>query len=479
MATALRTSEEHPLVVDWLPEALTGHGRLGLTVALGAQGWRRGARAWWERDAELDLGRLVQVYRAEILVCVVDAEEADRLAAGGIRELAETCGLELHRLTARAGAIPRDAEATGDLATYLAQALRAGRNVVVHGIAEVGRAETLAATLLCALGKHPHAALAAVQRLRQPALPVQPAQLAFVAALAQRWQAKSEPISLEHLPMTVYYHRNCPDGATAAWVAQKACEARGRPVQLVPLKPGEMEGLSMALGAQVLMLDVCVPGPQLDELYAAAADVTVLDHHKTSAPYAVGRPWVHIIPDACGAMLAWRHFHGDAEPPKILRYVQDMDLWRNELPRTAEVQRLLRTMLRPEQVAAVAHALDHDFEATVTRGAATLEVDRATLGVYLKQTTPARIGETTVHAVCIQQRHAGLGSDIANAIAEKFGGIAVAWRCEAGSYRYSLRSVPSSGPDVTLVAQQYGGGGHTHAAGCKAARQILQFADKP
>ena len=473
MSPGSRNSEAHPLRIDWLPAG--DDVRLGLTDIVVGHGWRRGARAWWERDAEVDLRRLAHNCDARVLVCVVDADEAERLTVGGVREVAQAAGVELHRLTTGQGGVPRDATAAAELADHIAETLKAGRAVVVHAT-ELGRAETFAAVVLCRLGIGAHAALQRVQgvRGRQPA---QPTQLAFVAALAPGSAASGRTAAGVPTPITVYYHRNCPDGATAAWIAQQACEGDGHPVQLVPLQPGELQGLPMAVGARVYMLDVCVPAPDLEALHAVAADILVLDHHKTSAGLAEGRPWVRIESGSCGAMMAWCHFHGDAPPPRIVRYVEDMDLWQNALPHTSEVQRLLRSMIRPEQVAAMAEALEQDFNGVVERGRTAMTHDRATLGRYLQDATAARFGDVPVHAVCIKAHHAGLGSDIGNAMAEKFGGIAVVWRCDGQGYRYSLRSVPNEGPDVTIVAQRFGGGGHTHAAGCMTPKQMLRFVD--
>lgn len=271
-------------------------------------------------------------------------------------------------------------------------------------------------------------------------------------------------------PLTVYFHRGCPDGAAAAWVAMRASH---KPVRLVPIRPGELTGLPDAMGSDVLMVDVCVDGPQLDELSRVAGSVTVLDHHKTSQPWTVGRPWVHVAADACGAMLAWRHFHGEAPPPAVVRYVQDMDLWRNELPHTRTVQHLLRKMTAPNQVGEVASALENDFHATIQRLQAHADKDAAVVARYVEQAAAARLGEATVQHVSLRPGDAGLASDVANELAIRRGGVGVAWRRDGKKWRYSLRSVPGQGPDVAALAQQHGGGGHTHAAGFQALRQVL------
>ncbi len=271
----------------------------------------------------------------------------------------------------------------------------------------------------------------------------------------------------------VYYHRSCPDGATAAWIAREALHTAGAAVQLIPMMPDALCKTAKARGAEVFLIDVCVPGPQLDLLASLASQVIVLDHHLTSKPYAEGRPWVHIDTTRSGAMLAWRHFHGDAEPPTIVRYVEDMDLWRNALPQSRDLQMLLRRCIRPDQIATLAGEMDCDLAAVVARGEARREQHDARVDAYLPKAAPAWLGETQVTAVRLDPADGDLGSDVANAVATAHSGIAVAWRLERKLYRYSVRSMQADGPEVASLAQRYGGGGHAHAAGFTSGRQVL------
>lgn len=473
MPHAVRQSQACPVAVDWLdlPGQLTavGTGRLGLVCTQPDQGWHAGTRAWWERDPQLDLHRLAHVYGATQLLCALDAAEAQLLHDADLEPMARAVGLRLRAV------VVQDTPDDESVAPHLDEAIDAlakGDTVLLLATAP-GRAELLAAAILVRQGLGTGAALATVGQVR-PGLPRRPAQMAFLAR-----QVPQPLDQAQHPAMTVYYHRHCPDGAAAAWVARTWCETHAVPVQLVALGPNEAPNLAQAAGTQVLMLDVCSPAESLDGLHATAAGVTVLDHHKTSEPLAEGRPWVHIESGVCGAMLAWRWFHGDEPAPVLIEYVQDMDLWRNELPGTHAVQRLLRNMLSPEQVPAVAEQLAADLDGTIEGLRATLETDRALMAQYAAQVTPARLGDVQVYAVFVPSRHAGLASDIGNAVAEQHDGVAVVWRREGGTFRYSLRSVPHIGPDVSQIAQHYGGGGHVHASGCKAARQLLQFEHEP
>ena len=44
-----------------------------------------------------------------------------------------------------------------------------------------------------------------------------------------------------------------------------------------------------------------------------------------------------------GVVLAWKYFHPKKSVPKLLQYVEDIDLWRFKLPFSMEIDAFLRT----------------------------------------------------------------------------------------------------------------------------------------
>src|SRR5207237_3014797 len=47
-------------------------------------------------------------------------------------------------------------------------------------------------------------------------------------------------------------------------------------------------------------------------------------------------PVAHFDMERSGAVITWEHLH-QSPPPELLRYIQDRDLWRWELPHAREV----------------------------------------------------------------------------------------------------------------------------------------------
>lgn len=280
-------------------------------------------------------------------------------------------------------------------------------------------------------------------------------------------------------PVTVLYHKNCPDGAVAAWLARLALAPRK--VAFLPVLADQpLANLAQLAGHEVWVLDLCPNLSDLDHLAEVAADVHVLDHHATRADVAAARP--HLVtfdPTTSGAMLTWRHFHGEQPPPEIVSYAEDMDLWRQALPDWRPMQALLRSCGRPDAVAHLHADLERDRKGTLAHGLLLADARDRLIEAKAATSVPARLGEHAVRAVQLEADAPDINSDVGNRVAEQHGGMAVVWRLKNGTYRYSLRSRQADGPPVDALAVQQGGGGHVHAAGFTSTEQRLEFVAEP
>lgn len=151
----VRTSETHPIYVDFVPEEHTkSPGRLGMTFAPGMKTTRTHGR--WERDLQADLRALREEFGVDILISVIEEHEYDSY---GILELFEQDlieGIEVVRFAIEDMNVPREAEADEyeALIQGIVDCMRKGKNVVVHCRGGLGRTGTVAACVLVALGNH-------------------------------------------------------------------------------------------------------------------------------------------------------------------------------------------------------------------------------------------------------------------------------------------------------------------------------------
>ena len=258
----------------------------------------------------------------------------------------------------------------------------------------------------------------------------------------------------------VLYHDHCPDGFGAAWVFHQAlgCEECGEPVTYIPQSYGEALP-PMKPGSQLFILDFSYPRETVLELQRTHERVTLLDHHKTAADELQGVPSCRIDQDHSGAYLAWEYLNATQEPPELIFYIQDRDLWEWKLPDSREVS---------EAIASYPKSFKTWDEFNVSQlaqeGAGILRHMRVQVEKLAQMTTrgtvanwpniptvntPLNISETCEELL---KKHPD-----APFAATYFESNAVR--------RWSLRSRNEENTDVSEIAREMGGGGHRNAAG--------------
>ena len=113
---------------------------------------------------------------------------------------------------------------------------------------------------------------------------------------------------MKELPLVIY-HANCWDGFCAAWVARMALGD----IEAMPAYYGAPP--PMCEGREVYILDFSYPRETMRQLVAAAAHVTILDHHKTAESELAGldeelAPDLVVVFDMTksGGRLSWEYF---------------------------------------------------------------------------------------------------------------------------------------------------------------------------
>ncbi len=279
----------------------------------------------------------------------------------------------------------------------------------------------------------------------------------------------------------VIHHAPCPDGFGAAYACGKGL---GRNVDYVGARH-KTEPPDVA-GREVLMLDYCYAEDVMAGLIEKAKSVKVIDHHADKVEVLrrlkrrFGAAFGYLYDaDSSGATMAWRYFN-DSEPPALLRYIEDRDLWRNDgngdLPFSREVNALVAaTPYTFVAYDALSKRIDAAGGVTPGEDSPPVEGGRAILG-YVE----AVVGEIVGQAADIDFPGVGLvpavncnGSKFVSEVAGilcKGRKLAVSWYYRKdGHVCCSLRSDEASGTDVSKVAKQFGGGGHKRAAGFEVA----------
>jgi protein-tyrosine phosphatase len=116
----------------------------------------------------------------DVLVSALTPEEYDRLALTREREAARAAGLDFVSFPIPDRGVPGPGPAPAELAVRLAAHVRAGRFVVTHCFAGIGRATLLAGATLVTLGAGPAEALRLISAARGLRVPDNDTQQAWL-----------------------------------------------------------------------------------------------------------------------------------------------------------------------------------------------------------------------------------------------------------------------------------------------------------
>lgn len=275
---------------------------------------------------------------------------------------------------------------------------------------------------------------------------------------------------------------------------------------------GPRHGLIPEEPHEIYLIDYSWPLETLFEI-AQTHDLTVIDHHESFAdevaahgvvmddhgekfefdwgdgtpelinhrPYSEQHDagfWVFYNNSHAACVLAWQYFHR-SETPKLLKHIEDRDLWNWEMKHTDEV--LLAMDLEgydPESIDVFARQTDR----LVPKGAALAQyrdqkVEEMAENAVLR--TTVLDGQELTLAFCNAPT---LHSKVGHRVLEDHpkADVAVVFSaddiCFGGTVRYSLRS-RDDGPHVGKIATSYGGGGHANAAGLRADLRTVTVED--
>ncbi len=257
----------------------------------------------------------------------------------------------------------------------------------------------------------------------------------------------------------VLYHANCDDGFGAAWAAWKKF---GDEAEYIPVQYGQEFPFGQTNdGGKIFIFDFSYPREVLEKV-ADRQWLKVLDHHKTAQADLEGLPFAYFDMDKSGAVLAWEYLFPSESLPKLLAYVQDRDLWRNELDNSEAMTSWRRAFRRDfdswDRLSRQVESGDNEW---ISLGLAILQSEKIQIKNRIYQASEVDIGGHTVLAVNETQHFSEVAGELAKDEGYPFG--ACYFIRGDGVKQWSLRSVGDF--DVSEVAKALGGGGHKNAAG--------------
>jgi oligoribonuclease NrnB/cAMP/cGMP phosphodiesterase (DHH superfamily) len=212
-------------------------------------------------------------------------------------------------------------------------------------------------------------------------------------------------------------------------------------------------------GKDVWMLDFSFKRPIIADMKSKAADIHIIDHHKTAEEDLKGFDFCKFDMNKSGGHLTWEHIFGKKKPHWLVDYTEDRDLWLMKLPHTEEVSAVISSY--PRDFASWDKLSKRDLKEVAKEGIAILRYKRQQIDHTIKGAIEVEFdGHKVLIANCSS---INLASEVASELAKDrpFGAC---WYVYNGKKVWSLRSMPD-GVDVSEIAKAHGGGGHEHAAG--------------
>jgi oligoribonuclease NrnB/cAMP/cGMP phosphodiesterase (DHH superfamily) len=263
--------------------------------------------------------------------------------------------------------------------------------------------------------------------------------------------------------IVVLYHGKCPDGFAAAYAAWKKF---GDTAEYLPVDHGDPppEGLE---NREVYIVDFCYEvAEQIDTLIKTTKRLVVLDHHRSSKMFVERVPEHVYDEERSGATIAWSYFHPDASVPRLMKYLEDGDLYRYALPETRNIFSYL-LVLSFEFSAwdkLVLGLEDNVKRAEILKKAnAYTEFFGALAQSSVERAKKVRFEGYEVYFVATHP-NITMKSYVGHELYEKLPPFALIVTAHPNGFGVSIRGNPTM-IDVSKIAAKYGGGGHPGSAG--------------
>jgi len=285
----------------------------------------------------------------------------------------------------------------------------------------------------------------------------------------------------------VLYHANCCDGFCAAWVVSRfSTFFQDNVPEFVAVNYGEDP--PDVTGRYVAVLDFSYPREVVKDMIRKSSWFVLLDHHKsahkeldrvqiemrneTMQAYNIH---VELGTDISGAHMAWNWFvDAGKEPPPIVSYTEDRDLWKFELTESKAINAAIASYPFDFEVwDNLDVSLSTSREVIIQEGHAILRYQQQLIDRHVKSAQMIKAcgyEVPIVNATC-------LFSEIAGALAEDHPFGICYFDRDDKIRQYSLRS-RKDGVDVSEIAQKLGGGGHATTAGFELEWKQMELVPK-
>ena len=273
---------------------------------------------------------------------------------------------------------------------------------------------------------------------------------------------KDKNIAQTSKKIIVFYHDDL-DGFTGAWTAWKKLKDRAEYMEL-GYDTKNYDFLFQLKDKDIYMIDYSLDKKEMLNL-AEKNKVILIDHHFSSKEKAELLPGSVFDDKRSGASLSWKYFHSNKKPPLIVRYVEDYDIWKFELPHAKELIAVLNLYSFNFKVWDKVAKIFQDkrkIKELIKKGQAIVDYQKSLIGELSNK------GQEVIfeghNAIAVNSPI--LSSEIGNHVYTKTGKIGIVWSYKGKDKLKIHVSLRGDGKiNLSELANKFGGGGHKAAAG--------------
>lgn len=275
----------------------------------------------------------------------------------------------------------------------------------------------------------------------------------------------------------VIYHNPCPDGFLSATIVNYYYKITNNQRNIKYFRASYYNNPPNVKGLNVLICDFSFKKDILKKMINDANSLLVIDHHKTAIEDLLDIDNKHKIfnMDHSGCMLTWNYFFNGKEPPMLVKYVENIDLWKKNLP---SIEEFYAWFYQEDLV--FDNYLKYLNNDVLTNG---INTNGTLMLKYKNNLIKDAVKPTSIKLVKIKDNYFIVSflnsnifkSEIGNKINHgKYDMIdfscVYSFTESIKSYNISLRSMFKK-VDVSKIASYFGGGGHYCASGLKCKKK--------
>lgn len=276
----------------------------------------------------------------------------------------------------------------------------------------------------------------------------------------------------------ILFHYPCQDGLASAWVVHRYMYELQyeKQIELYPIQYGKIINLDRLTNKRVIFCDYAPSKEVLDQIEKVTKKITILDHHISSQKALVDKPYAIFDMTKSGVGLTWEYFFPDKQMPKFIQMIQDRDIWTWKIENSREFTSGFTTVCSGiemydfnELFQLFNELYDEDnlkkFRFYIKIGSI---INNSVMlkCKYMAIEHLKKINNYKGYNVCIVNCSSDLSSDLGNILASsETVDFAALWRYNHTKEEYYVSLRSNNKVDVSLIAKEFGGGGHKNASG--------------